>query len=112
MNRKQPLIRKNKNFILFISGLSPSERSKVIPILNGGLVATLSEIFRNFLCGNLTQDKKFIKHLRNCRREIHLVSLKTTSISKKKNILKSRKGGAILSALLPIAASLVGSLFN
>ena len=45
-------------------------------------------------------------------KEIKSISLKTTPLYKKKKILQSRSGGAILSVLIPLAASLIGSLIS
>ena len=53
-----------------------------------------------------------MKKVKPSQKEIKTISYKTTPLYKKKKILQSRSGGAILSVLLPLAASLIGFLIT
>ena len=82
-----------------------------MPTLNKDQLNTISEICKNFLkkkINNLPQNNK----VKPSQKEIKSISLKTTPLYKKKKIIQSRAGGAILSVLLPLAASLIGSLIT
>ena len=106
------LSHQNNDFIKFLSKLPPQMRQKLLSSLTSTHINTISEIFNNFLLKNLTQDSKVIKRLQKYKNQITEVSRKKTPIYKRKKILKSRKGGAILNILLPIAAAVVSSLFK
>ena len=106
----KPYVIKNKEFVEFFGKLSPRKKKKLIPVLSKDQVNTISEICKNFLKRNLTEDPNVIKKLRHTKNEIKSIALKTLPLYKKKNILQTRKGGAILSVLLPLAASIVTSL--
>ena len=103
-------IHRNKEFLHFFCSLTAKERTKLLPNLNRNHINTISEIFRNFLNKNLTVDKKLVHKIKHCKKEVRLVALKKTPQYLKKKVLQSRRGGAILSVLLPLAAGLVSSL--
>ena len=108
----KPYIVKNKAFLEYFSKLPNKNRRNIIPTLNRDQLNTISEICKKFLKKNLTSCPKIIKKLKPAKKEIHSLTLKTTPLYKKKKILQSRSGGAILSVLLPIAASVIGSLLS
>ena len=107
-----PLAEQHLEFIQFLSKLSPHMRRKLISSLSGCHINTLSEILKNFLLKNITQDPNIIKQLKRYKKQIREVAQNKTPIYKKKQILKSKKGGAILSILLPVATALISSLFK
>lgn len=109
---KTSLLEKNKDFILFLNKLSKKERSKILQNLGSPYINTISEIFSNFLLQNLTQDHSVIKKLKNYKKEVRAISKKKSPLHLKKKLLKSKKGGAILSFLLPLAATLISSLIR
>ena len=108
----KPYVIQNKEFIDFFGKLSPRKKQKLIPILSKNQVNTISEVCKKFLKRNLTEDPNVIKKLRRSQKEIKTIALKTIPLYKKKKILQTRKGGAILSVLLPLAASIVTSLLT
>ena len=108
----KPYVIKNKQFIEFFSKLPSHKKRKFVPILSRDHINTISEVCKNFLNYNVTKDPNIIKKLKPSKKEIKSISLKTIPLYKKKNILQSRKGGAILSILLPIAASIITSLLT
>ena len=107
----KPYIVKHRDFLKFFRNLTPKSKLQIIPNLNKDQVNSISEICKNFLKRNITQDPKVIKKLKSSRKEIKTLALKTTPLYKKKKILQTRQGGAILSVLLPLAASFITSLF-
>ena len=106
------LAEQNIEFIQFLNKLSPDKRTKLIYSLSSCHINTLSEIFKNFLLKNITTDRDTIKRLKPYKREVREVARKKTSIYKRRNILKSKKGGAILSIILPVAAAILSTLFK
>ena len=108
----KPYIVKNKEFLRFFTQLSPKNKQNIIPALKKEQINTISEICKNFLKRNLTQDPKIILKLKPAKKEIKSISLKLIPLYKKKKILQSRRGGAILSVLLPLAATLITSLIT
>lgn len=110
--KRRGLIEKNKEFIIFLSHLPAPHTCKIIAVLGGKYINTISEIFQNFLKKNLTQDVNNIRRLKRYREEVRKIALRKTPIHKKKKILQSRRGGAILSVLLPLAAGLISSIFK
>ena len=106
-----PIAEQHIEFIQFLNKLSPDMRTRLICSLSSCHINTLSEIFKNFLLKNITQDPNIIRRLKPYKKQVGEVAQKKTPIYKKKQILKSKKGGAILSALLPIAVGLISSLF-
>ena len=109
----KPYIIKNNEFLKYFSNLPQKNKIHLIPTLNRGQLNTISEICKNFLRKNLTTCPKIIKKkVKPSQKEIKAISLKTTPLYKKKKNLQSRSGGAILSILLPLAASLIGSLIT
>ena len=108
----KPYIIKHKEFLKFFAKLPPKSKSQLIPTLNKEQLNTISEICKNFLNRKLTQDPKIVRKVKSAEKEIKTVSLKSIPLYKKKKILKTRQGGAILSVLLPLAASLITSLIT
>ena len=106
------LLEKNKEFILFLNSLSPTERSKILKNLGSQYINTICEIFSNFLKQNLTTCPKTISKVKKYKNYIRNLTRKRHSLSLKRKHIASKKGGAILSVLLPLAASLIGSLIG
>ena len=106
----KPYIVKNNEFLRYFSKLPSKKQKHLIPTLNTNQLNTISEICKNFLNKNLTTCPKIIKKVKPAQKEIKNIALKKTPLYKKKKILQSRSGGAILSVLLPLAATLITSL--
>ena len=106
----KPYIIQNKEFIEFFGKLSPYKKQKLVPVLSKDQVNTISEVCKKILKRNLTSNPNVINRLRKSQQEIKTIALKAVPLYKKKQILQTRKGGAILSVLLPLAASVITSL--
>ena len=112
MRRKTSLLGAHKNFILLLKKLKSKDRNRAIKTAAREQLNCISEIFSIFLKKHLTLNSKVIKKLRNYREDIRVIARKKTPLHKKRLILTSRRGGNILAAILPLAASLIGKLFR
>ena len=108
----QPLVVQNKELLMLLARLPPQHRKKIIAELKRKQLECISEIFSNFLKKKLTKDTKIIKKLKKYSKEIRLVANKKPSLKLKRQTLTSKRGGALLSILLPIAASVISSLLS
>ena len=109
---KHALVRENIDLIKLILKSKPKQRVKIINSLKGRLINCLSEIFSNFLKRNITSNRKIIDKLRKHKSLIKEIAYKKTPIYKKKIILTSKAGGGVLSILLPLALSILPTLFS
>ena len=107
-----PLIVKHKDFLLYFNQLKPKERREILRTLKKDHVHCLSEIFSNFLKKKLTVNPQILRRLLKHKLHIKTVALKKTPLYQKRKILSSVRGGGILSVLLPLAASVLGSLLT
>ena len=107
-----PLAFLHKDLVFFLAELSHAKRKKVISALKKKHIDCLAEIFFNFLKKNLTVDKSIIKSLSKYKNDIRKIAKKRESTDSKRRILKSQRGGAILSVLLPLAASVITGLLS
>lgn len=108
--KKSPLILQHKDLVVLLSRSSPKLRKEVLRALKRKQLDCISEIFSNFLKKRLTSDSSIIHKLKKFKTDIRTVALKKTPSYKKKAILLSKRGGNILTTLLPIAVSLITSL--
>ena len=67
-----PYVVKNKEFLEFFCNLSPRGQRKLIPILARDQLNTISEICKNFLRRNLTEDRDIIKKLNRLKKKLNL----------------------------------------
>lgn len=109
---KKPLVYKYKELIQLLSKLQYSSRKQLIEKLKKPHINCLSEIFNNFLKKKLPVPDKVVKKLKKYKLLIRSLACKKPSVSTKKQILTSKRGGSILSIILPIAASLITRLFS
>lgn len=110
--KKTPLAFLYKDLVLLLAKLSPEKRKKVISVLRKKHIECLSEVFLNFLNNNLTRSSKVVQSLKKYKTYIRKVASKGLSTVKKRKILRSQRGGAILSILLPLAASVITGLLT
>ena len=108
----KPLLVRNKHFLKFFSSLSPVKRKKLISTLATSQVNTVSEICQNFLKRKLPCTPAALKKLRPLRPTIYGLCSRRTPLYEKKRLMKSSRGGALLSVLLPLAVTAVSSLIS
>lgn len=109
----KPRIYEHRDLISILLKLrTRTKRAKLIEILTREQINAICEIFFNFLRRNLTTDIKILNKLKKYKSLIRQIGAKSTGIKIKRALLGSKRGGGVLSILLPIAASLIGSLIR
>ena len=111
-NKKSPLAIQNAHFLKFFSKIGSSRRSRLIPSLNKPHVQSISEVCENFLKSNVPCTLCELKKLYPYREELRTLSSKKLSLKKKKNLMTTRRGGALLSVLLPLAIGAITTLLS
>ena len=112
MKRSQPLVLRNHHFLKFFSKLTPVKRKKLISRLLKPQVNTISEVCQNLLNNRLRCTTAQLKKLKPGKTVIRALSLKSTPLYKKKKLLQTKRGGALLSVLLPLAVSAISGLIG
>lgn len=110
--QEDSLVEKHHQLLFLLNNLSPKKRNKLIKALKRQEIESICEIFANFLKRNIPVQPQIINGLQRYQNDIRSVARKKTPLYKKKLILTSRRGGAILAALLPLAVSLISSLIR
>ena len=102
----------HQHFLKFFSKLSPANRKKLISTLLTPQVNALSEVCQNLLKRRLQCTQAQLKKLKPSKTVIRSLSLKGLALYKKKRLLQSKRGGALLSVLLPLAVSAISGLLG
>ena len=105
--RVTPLISKYRGFLSLLTGISPCTRKKIIKTCKRGEINTICEIIHNFLKRNLTTNQRIIKKMKKYKSLLRALANKKVKLQRKRSILRSKRGGSILSLLLP----LLGGIF-
>ena len=88
------------------------KRKQILQNASGDVIRSVSQVIKNTLKGNVPVSQRQKDRLRRHKQVLRQLSLKRTSLKKKRNIL-IQKGGALLPLLLtPILSAVAGSLFN
>ena len=111
-NKATPLAIKHIEFLKLLKTLSPHQKSNLYSLLPNELINTFSEICSNFLNQRIPINKTKLRKLAKNRDIIHSLSLKKTSLKKKRKLLKTRKGGGVFSVLIPLAITAITSLLS
>ena len=93
--------------------LSPKARVKFFKTCNKDCVIKVCECIKNVLNANLKIKPSHLKKLSRHKHTLRALALKSTSFAKRKRLLQ--KGGfiaALLPALIPAVASLLGGFFS
>jgi len=93
--------------------LSPKARVKFFKSCSSDCVIKVCECIKNVLNANLNIKPSHLKKLSRHKQTLRALALKSTSLARRKRLLQ--KGGfitALLPALIPAVASLLGGLFN
>lgn len=105
-----PQLADNYDLLVYLNQLSKRQRNQLLSQLKREHLDCLCALAVNYLKGNLPVPPTKARKLHRLRELIQALCHKTLSLSKKKAILISQKGGFILGALIPAAISLIGSL--
>ena len=110
--KRHSLCKDNISFLNYLNSISNSKKSKVIKtIATKNEVNAIIEFFLNFLNNNLNCKKKFIKSMKKNHNYFDKIMNKSQSLTNKKKLLVSPKGGFILSRILALAIPVLTKLF-
>ena len=98
-----PLSAQYCDFILFLKSKDKNIIKEIVKNLPVAVINALSEIIMNVLCGNIPLNKSDIEKLRPFRKLMQSLSNKSNSASSRKKLMISKKGGSLLSIILPLA---------
>ena len=111
-NKKVPLSAQYCDFILFLKSKDENIIKKIVKNLPVTIINALSEIILNVFCGNIPLNKSDIEKLRPFRKLMQSLSTKSNSASSRKKLMISKKGGSLLSIILPLAGPTICRLIS
>ena len=96
-----------------LNKLGPSGRKKYFKTCSKDCIVKICECVKNLLNSNLKIQPSHLKKLSRHKHTLRSLALKKTSLAKRKQLLQ-RGGfiGALLPAIIPAVASLLGGLFS
>ena len=107
-NKKVPLSAQYCDFILFLKSKHENKIKEIVKNLPVAFINALSEI----MCGNIPLNKSDIEKLKPFRKLMQSLSNKSNSGSSRKKLMISKKGGSLLSIILPLAAATISRLIS
>lgn len=106
----------HSKLIDYLCALPLHKRNRIIKDLNRDQIDAITSVILNYLEGNLPltiKDHKKESKLAKLKKLMKAVCRKTgVSLTKRKAVFTSQKGGFILGLLLPAAASVLGNLIG
>ena len=111
-NKKVPLSAQYCDFILFLKSKHENKIKEIVKNLPVAFINALSEIILNGMCGNIPLNKSDIEKLKPFRKLMQSLSNKSNSGSSRKKLMISKKGGSLLSIILPLAAATISRLIS
>ena len=109
---KKPLASQYCNFILFLKTKDEKTIKEIVKSLPNNVINALSEVILNGLCGNIPLNSTDIDKLKPFKKLMKSLSNKSIKVSERKRLMSSKKGGSLLSILLPLATSVITSLIS
>ena len=85
---------------------------KIVKSFPNHIINAISEVISNGICGNLPLNKSDIEKLKPFRRLMKSLSNKTVKVGERKKLMISKKGGSLLSIIIPLAATAITSLIS
>jgi len=105
-------IKHHLNELRAICKCKNKKRKAIVQNASGGVIRTIAQLGKNILNGNFKLSPRQKQRLRRHKNTLRALSLKRSSLKKKRKLLM-QKGGAFLPLLLaPILSAVAGSLFN
>ena len=111
-NKKVPLSAQHCDFILFLKSKDKNKIKEIVKNLPVPVINALSEIILNGFCGNIPLNKSDIEKLKPFRKLMKSLSNKSNSASLRKKLMISKKGGSLLSIILPLAVATISRLIS
>ena len=112
INKKAPLSAQYCDFILFLKSKDKTKINEIVKNLPNPVINALSEVILNGFCGNIPLNKSDIEKLKPYRKLMKLLSDKSIRVGSRKKLMISKKGGSLLSVILPLAATAITSLIS
>lgn len=109
--KSQPFIAsKHRDYLsLLTKSKSPKRRNKLIDLAERAEINAVSECMKNILAGNVPLSKRQLGLLRQHRQSIRELAGRSSTVQKKKRILKQR-GGFLLGSIIPLAINALSSI--
>ena len=111
-NKKPPLASQYCDFILFSKSKDTKTVQNVVKSLPNTVINALSEVILNGFCGNIPLNPSDIEKLKPYKKLMKLLSNKSVHVSQRKKLMCSKRGGSLLSILIPLAVSTIASLIK
>ena len=105
-------IKRNALLLRALYKATPQKQKDILIHASPDLIQALCEIALNLLKGNIPLNPVQYRKLKKQKKIIRLLADKKTGLKRKHHVLKNQTGGfigAILSAAIPLLASLIGS---
>ena len=99
-------------FILFLKSKDKSKIKEIVKNLPTPIINSLSEVVLNGLCGNIPLNNSDIEKLKPFKKLMKSLSNKSNKVGLRKKLMTSKKGGSLLSIILPLAATAITSLIS
>ena len=112
INKKAPLSAQYCDFILFLKSKDKTKIKEIVKSLPNPVINALSEVILNGFCGNIPLNKSDIEKLKPFRKLMKLLSNKSNRVGLRKKLMISKKGGSLLSIIIPLAAATITSLIS
>ena len=84
----------------------------MVKSLPNPVINALSEVILNGFCGDIPLNKSDIEKLKPFKKMMKLLSTKSNKVGVRKKLMGSKRGGALLSIILPLAAAAITSLIS
>ena len=112
INKKIPLLAQFCDFILMLKSKDETQIKKIVKSFPNHIINAISEVISNGICGNIPLNKSDIEKLKPFRRLMKSLSNKTVKVGERKKLMISKKGGSLLSIIIPLAATAITSLIS
>ena len=89
-----------------------TEIKKIVKSFPAHIINAISEVVLNGFCGNIPLNKSDIEKLKPFRRLMKSLSNKSIKVGERKKLMISKKGGSLLSVIIPLAASVITGLIS
>ena len=110
--KKAPLSAQYCDFILFLKSKDKTKIKEIVKNLPNPIINALSEVVLNGLCGNIPLNKSDIEKLKPFKKLMKSLSNKSNKVGLRKKLMTSKKGGSLLSIILPLAATAITRLIS
>ena len=111
--KKDSLCKKHFQFLKYLNTLPIKKQKKTINLISKkDEINAIIEIFINFLHKNIKCRRSFINSIKKHENYFLKLIKKTNSLTRKRKLLTSGKGGFLLQTILGLAVPLLAKLFT